>query len=178
MFAPTIQLWPKKRPNNKLKQQENRCQNGFTPCCWYLHSLWYTPLFLMKKLILEETMPVTTFSARRYQAGRVIPIFTFLIIRLTTIFRPTIVVGWVAAQVQHPVYRARAAENFAACVRKASIVHVCLRHRCETPIELLLQLFHLVNQADHAGLADQGRSVGSARLVWMMRREPSRFLLT
>ncbi len=75
---------------------------------------------------------------------------------------PRVVVGLVAAEVEHAVHGAAAAEDLAARVRDLAVVHVALRDGLESPVALGLELIDLVDEGDHARLAVHGRGVAPA----------------
>ncbi len=77
---------------------------------------------------------------------------------------PVVVVLGVAAHEEHPVDRARAAEHLAAGLRDPAPERVLLGRGVEAPVQALLQLRDVVEDRDHAGLADEARLVDRAGL--------------
>ena len=78
--------------------------------------------------------------------------------------RPRVVVGAVAAHVDHAVDRARAADDLAARHRHPPVEDVLLRRGVVAPVDPLLDLRLGVHRADHPGLLDQELLVALARL--------------
>ena len=77
---------------------------------------------------------------------------------------PGVVVGAVAAHVDHAVDRARTADDLAARNRHAAVEHVLLRGGVEAPVDPRLDLGLGVHRADHAGLLDEELLVALAGL--------------
>ena len=78
--------------------------------------------------------------------------------------RPRVVVGAVAAHVDHAVDRARPADHLAARHRHPAVEDVLLRGGVVAPVDRLLDLGLGVHRADHPGLPDQELLVALAGL--------------
>ncbi len=78
--------------------------------------------------------------------------------------RPGVVVGAVAAHVDHAVDRARAADHLPARHRQGAVEEVLLRRRVEAPVDARLELRHRVHRPDHPRLRHEELPVGLAGL--------------